>query len=381
MAKRDFYEVLGVEKGTEQQDLKKAFRKLAMKYHPDRNPGDKEAEAKFKEINEAYEVLSDEQKRAAYDRFGHAGVDPSAGGGGFGGGGGAGPNFADIFGDVFGDIFGQGQGGRGGGGRNNRGADLRYTLELDLEDAVKGTTVEIRIPTLVECETCNGSGAKSGTAPTSCTTCGGIGQIRMQQGFFSVQQTCPACRGSGKIIKDPCGDCHGQGRKEKKKTLSVKIPAGVDTGDRIRLAGEGEAGVNGGPAGDLYVQVAVREHSLFRREGKDLYTEVPISFVDASLGGELDVPTLDGRVKLKIPAETQTGKMFRLRGKGVTPVRGGSPGDLLCRVIIETPVNLNKRQKEILREFHESLEKEDHRQSPRKQSWFEGVKKFFDDML
>lgn len=380
MAKRDFYEVLGVEKGTEQQDLKKAFRKLAMKYHPDRNPGDKDAEAKFKEINEAYEVLSDEQKRAAYDRFGHAGVDPSAGGGGFGGGG-AGPNFADIFGDVFGDIFGQGQGRNGGGSRNNRGADLRYTLELDLEDAVKGTTVEIRIPTLVECETCNGSGAKAGTSPTNCTTCGGIGQIRMQQGFFSVQQTCPACRGSGKIIKDPCGDCHGQGRKEKKKTLSVKIPAGVDTGDRIRLAGEGEAGVNGGPAGDLYVQVAVRDHSLFRREGKDLYTEVPISFVDAALGGELDVPTLDGRVKLKIPAETQTGKMFRLRGKGVTPVRGGSPGDLLCRVIIETPVNLNKRQKEILREFQDSLEKEDHRQSPRKQSWFEGVKKFFDDML
>lgn len=378
MAKRDFYEVLGVEKGASQPDLKKAFRKLAMKYHPDRNPDDKEAEAKFKEINEAYEVLSDEQKRAAYDRFGHAGVDPSAGGGGFGGGG-AGPNFADIFGDVFGDIFGQGQG--RGGARNNRGADLRYTLELDLEDAVKGTTVEIRIPTLVECETCHGSGAKAGTSPTNCTTCGGVGQIRMQQGFFSVQQTCPACRGSGKIIKDPCGDCHGQGRKEKKKTLSVKIPAGVDTGDRIRLAGEGEAGANGGPAGDLYVQVAVREHSLFRREGKDLYTEVPISFVDAALGGELDVPTLDGRVKLKIPAETQTGKMFRLRGKGVTPVRGGSAGDLLCRVIIETPVNLTKHQKDILKEFHESLEKEDHRQSPRKQSWFEGVKKFFDDML
>lgn len=381
MAKRDYYEVLGVEKGALPQDLKKAFRKLAMKYHPDRSPDDKDAEAKFKEINEAYEVLTDEQKRAAYDRFGHAGVDPNAGGGaGFGGG--AGPNFADIFGDVFGDIFGQGQGGGGrGGGRNNRGADLRYTLELDLEDAVKGTNVEIRIPTLVECETCHGSGAKVGTSPTSCTTCGGVGQIRMQQGFFSVQQTCPACRGSGKIIKDPCGDCHGQGRKEKKKTLSVKIPAGVDTGDRIRLAGEGEAGVNGGPAGDLYVQVAVREHTLFRREGKDLYTEVPISFVDASLGGELEVPTLDGRVKLKIPAETQTGKMFRLRGRGVTPVRGGTAGDLLCRVIIETPVNLNKRQKEILREFHESLEKEDHRQSPRKQSWFEGVKKFFDDML
>lgn len=380
MAKRDYYDILGVEKGASQQDLKKAYRKLAMKYHPDRNPDDKDAEGKFKELNEAYEVLADDQKRAAYDRFGHAGVDPSAGGGGFGGGG-AGPNFADIFGDVFGDIFGQGGRGGGGGGRNNRGADLRYTLELDLEDAVKGTNVEIRIPTLVECETCHGSGAKAGTSPTSCTTCGGVGQIRMQQGFFSVQQTCPACRGNGKIIKEPCTDCHGQGRKEKRKTLSVKIPAGVDTGDRIRLAGEGEAGVGGGPAGDLYVQVAVREHSLFRREGKDLYTEVPISFVDAALGGELEVPTLDGRVKLRIPAETQTGKMFRLRGKGVTPVRGGSAGDLLCRVIIETPVNLNKRQKEILKEFHDSLEKEDHRQSPRKKNWFEGVKKFFDDML
>ncbi|CBL45904.1 chaperone protein [gamma proteobacterium HdN1] len=382
MAKRDFYEVLGVEKGASQQDLKKAFRKLAMKHHPDRNPDDKSAEAKFKEINEAYEVLSDEQKRAAYDRFGHAGVDPSAGGGGFGGfggGGGAGPNFSDIFGDVFGDIFGQGQ--ARGGGRNNRGADLRYTLELDLEDAVKGATVDIRIPSHVECETCHGSGAKPGSTPINCTTCGGVGQIRMQQGFFSVQQTCPACRGSGKIIKDPCRDCSGQGRKEKKKTLSVKIPAGVDTGDRIRLAGEGEAGTQGGPAGDLYVQVAVRDHALFRREGRDLYTEVPISFSDAALGGDLDVPTLDGRVKLKIPAETQTGKMFRLRGKGVTPVRGGPAGDLLCKVVVETPVNLTKRQKELLREFHDTLDKDDQHQSPRKQSWFEGVKKFFDDML
>jgi molecular chaperone DnaJ len=380
MSKRDFYEVLGVEKGCSQPDLKKAFRKLAMKYHPDRNPGDKQAEASFKEINEAYEILSDDQKRAAYDRFGHAGVDPSAGGGGGGFGGGAGPNFADIFGDVFGDIFGQAGGSRGGA-RNNRGSDLRYTLELDLEDAVKGTTVEIRIPTLSECDTCHGSGAKPGTSATTCNTCGGAGQIRMQQGFFSVQQTCPACRGSGKQIKDPCGDCHGQGRKEKRKTLSVKIPPGVDTGDRIRLAGEGEAGVSGGPAGDLYVQVSVRDHSLFRREGKDLYTEVPISFVDAALGGELEVPTLDGRVKLKIPAETQTGKLFRLRGKGVAPVRGGGPGDLICRVIIETPVNLTKKQKDILLEFQATLDGEDHRQSPRKQSWFEGVKKFFDDML
>src|SRR5690606_20625171 len=330
MSKRDFYEVLGVSKSADAAEIKKAFRKLAMKYHPDRNPDDKSAEAKFKEVNEAYEVLSDEQKRAAYDRYGHAGVDPNAGGGGFHAGAG-GASFSDIFGDVFGDIFG---GGGRAGGRNNRGSDLRYTLELDLEEAVKGTTVEIRVPTLVHCDTCDGTGAKKGTSPVTCTTCNGIGQIRMQQGFFSVQQTCPSCRGSGKIIKDPCGDCHGQGRKEKRKTLSVKIPPGVDTGDRIRLAGEGEAGVNGGPAGDLYVQVAVRDHAIFRREGKDLYTEVPISFADAALGGELEVPTLEGRVKLKIPVETQTGKLFRLRGKGVTPVRGGNPGDLLCRVII-----------------------------------------------
>lgn len=377
MSKRDFYEVLGVDKGASAQEIKKAYRRLAMKYHPDRNPDDAEAEAKFKEASEAYEVLSDDQKKEAYDRFGHAGVDPNAGG--FGGGGG-GADFGDIFGDVFGDIFGRG--GRGGGGaRSNRGADLRYTLELDLEDAVKGTTVEIRVPTLVGCNTCDGSGAKKGSSPVTCTTCGGSGQIRMQQGFFSVQQTCPACRGKGKTIKDPCGDCHGQGRVEQRKTLSVKIPPGVDTGDRIRLAGEGEAGANGGPTGDLYVQVAVKDHAIFQREGKDLYTEVPISFVDAALGGELEVPTLDGRVKLKIPTETQTGKLFRLRGKGVTPVRGGSAGDLLCRVILETPVNLNKEQKELLKQFQDSLDEAHHRHAPKKNSWFDGVKKFFDDML
>lgn len=377
MSKQDYYELLGVPKDVSAQDLKKAYRRLAMKYHPDRNPDNKEAEAKFKDISEAYEILSDQDKRAAYDRYGHAGVDPNAAGG-FGGGAG-GASFSDIFGDVFGDIFGSG--GRGGGQRNNRGADLRYTLELDLEDAVKGTSVEIRVPTLVHCDTCNGSGAKKGTSPISCTTCGGVGQVRMQQGFFSVQQTCPTCRGQGKVIKDPCSDCHGQGRKEKRKTLSVKIPPGVDTGDRIRLAGEGEAGVNGGPAGDLYVQVAVKEHAIFKREGKDLYTEVPISFVDAALGGELEVPTLDGRVKLKIPAETQTGKLFRLRSKGVTPVRGGNAGDLLCRVILETPVNLTKEQKELLKQFQETTEKEGHRHAPKKNTWFDGVKKFFDDML
>jgi len=378
MSKKDFYELLGVSREATPQEMKKAYRRLAMKYHPDRNPDDKNSEAKFKEVSEAYEILSDEQKRAAYDRFGHAGVDPSAGGGGGHGGAGAGGNFSDIFGDVFGDIFG---GSGGGGGRSNRGSDLRYTLELDLEDAVKGTTVEIRVPTLVHCDPCDGSGAKKGTQPTPCHTCGGAGQVRMQQGFFSVQQTCPSCRGQGKIIKEPCRDCHGQGRKEKRKTLSVKIPPGVDTGDRIRLAGEGEAGAQGGAAGDLYVQVSVKDHAIFKREGKDLYTEVPISFVDAALGGELEVPALDGRVKLKIPAESQTGKLFRLRGKGVTPVRGGSAGDLLCRVVLETPVNLNKHQKELLKQFQESLEEEGHRQSPKKSTWFDGVKQFFDDMI
>lgn len=284
MAKRDFYEVLGVERGASEADLKKAYRRLAMKYHPDRNPGDKEAEDKFKEANEAYEVLSDASKRAAYDQYGHAGVDPNMGGGAGAGFGGA--SFSDIFGDVFSDFFGGG-GARGGSrGGAQRGADLRYTLDLDLEEAVRGTTVTIRVPTLVGCKTCNGSGAKPGTTPVTCTTCGGIGQVRMQQGFFSVQQTCPRCHGTGKMISDPCGSCHGQGRVEEQKTLSVKVPAGVDTGDRIRLTGEGEAGSMGGPAGDLYVVVNVREHPIFQRDGKHLYCEVPISFADAALGGE-----------------------------------------------------------------------------------------------
>ncbi|WP_425055108.1 molecular chaperone DnaJ [Pseudomonas abyssi] len=375
MSKRDYYEVLGVEKGASEADLKKAYRRLAMKFHPDRNPDDEKAEEKFKEATEAYEVLTDANKRAAYDQYGHAGVDPNmgAGGGGFGGG-----NFSDIFGDVFGDIFGGG--GRGGRSSVQRGSDLRYTLELDLEEAVRGTSVTIRVPTLVACETCDGSGAKKGTTPVTCTTCGGHGQVRMQQGFFSVQQTCPRCHGTGKMITDPCNDCHGEGRVEKQKNLSVKVPAGVDTGDRIRLAGEGEAGVNGGPAGDLYVVVSVREHKIFQRDGKNLYCEVPISFVDAALGGELEVPTLDGRVKLKIPEGAQTGKLFRLRGKGVTPVRGGSPGDLLCRVVVETPVNLTKRQRELLEELRQTLEEEGSSQSPRAKSWFDGVKNFFEDM-
>ena len=373
MSKRDYYEVLGVARDASETEIKKAYRRVAMKFHPDRNPGDRDSEERFKEASTAYEVLSDSQKRAAYDQFGHAGVEGAAGGAGAGFGG---ASFSDIFGDVFGDIFGGGRGGRSG---PQRGSDLRYTLEVDLEEAVRGSTAKIRVPTLTRCEECSGSGAKKGSSPVTCTTCGGVGQIRMQQGFFSVQQTCPNCRGKGKMIADPCGKCYGRGLVEETKTLSVKVPPGVDTGDRIRLAGEGEAGPDGGPAGDLYVQISVREHPIFERDGKHLYCEVPISFADAALGGELEVPTLEGRVKLKIPPETQTGKLFRLRGKGVSPVRGGGPGDLLCRVVVETPVNLNKRQKELLRELQQSLEAEGNQQSPRKGSWFEGMKNFFGD--
>jgi molecular chaperone DnaJ len=373
MSKRDYYEVLGVSKSAEEAEIKKAYRREAMKHHPDRNPDDPAAETKFKEASEAYEVLMDRQKRAAYDQYGHAGVDQTMGGGGFGGG-----NFSDIFGDVFGDIFGGG-GGRGRGGPQ-RGSDLRYTLDISLENAVKGTTVEIRVPTLSSCDTCDGSGAKKGSSAATCGTCGGAGQVRMQQGFFQVQQTCPACRGRGKTITDPCGTCRGQGRVEKTKTLSVKVPPGVDTGDRIRLSGEGEAGPEGGPAGDLFVQMSVRQHPIFERDGKDLYCEVPITFVDAALGGDLDVPTLDGRVKLKIPQETQTGKLFRLRGKGVKPVRGGSVGDLLCRVVVETPVKLDKTQKALLEELRSTLGEGGKAQSPRQTSWFEGVKNFFDEL-
>jgi molecular chaperone DnaJ len=378
MSKRDYYDVLGVSKNASEAELKKAYRRAAQKHHPDRNPDDKQAEENFKECKEAWEVLSDSQKRAAYDQFGHAGVDPSMGGGAGPGGAGFGGGFNDIFGDVFGDIFG---GGRGGGGqRVYRGSDLRYNLELSLEDAVAGTEVKIRIPTQVSCTECNGSGAKKGTSPTQCTTCGGRGQVRMQQGFFSVQQTCPHCRGSGSIITDPCHKCHGKGRVSEHKTLSVKVPAGVDTGDRIRLAGEGEAGESGGPPGDLYVQIQVKEHPIFVREENNLFCEVPISFATAALGGELEVPTLNGRVNLKIPAETQTGRMFRMRGKGVKPVRGGAIGDLICKVKVETPVNLTRKQKDLLREFSGDMEEGGSRHSPQASSWMDGVKKFFDDL-
>ncbi len=375
MSKRDYYEILGVNKGAAEADIKKAYRRIAMKNHPDRNPDNKEAEDIFKEATEAYEVLSNKEKKAAYDQYGHAGVDPN---GGFGGGPGGGhDNFSDIFGDVFGDIFGGSGGGRGRGrGGPMRGSDLQYNLELSLEDAVRGKTVQIKVPTLCACDECNGSGAKKGSKPATCATCGGHGQVRMSQGFISVQQTCPKCHGRGQVVSDPCGSCHGRGRIKETKTLSVKVPPGVDTGDRIRLGGEGEAGPEGGPAGDLYVQVNVREHSLFQRDGRNLYCEVPISIVDAALGGELEVPTLNGRVKLKVPPETQTGRLFRLKGKGVTSVRGGGPGDLLCRVVLETPVNLNNDQKELIRQLQDSLEGGKH--SPKKTSWFEGVKKFFD---
>ncbi|HED52522.1 MAG TPA: molecular chaperone DnaJ [Gammaproteobacteria bacterium] len=373
MSKQDYYEVLGVAKNASDAELKKAYRRAAQKHHPDRNPDNAEAEDKFKVAKEAYEILSDAQKRAAYDQFGHAGVDPSMGGGGRGGGG---ASFSDVFGDVFGDIFGGG-GGRGGGQRVYRGADLRYNLELSLEDAVRGTTVKIRVPTFASCKTCGGSGAKKGTQPSTCTTCGGHGQVRMQQGFFSVQQTCPRCKGTGTVISDPCGDCHGQGRIKEQKTLSVKVPAGVDTGDRIRLANEGEAGESGGPSGDLYVQIQVQEHSIFKRDDANLYCEVPISFATAALGGELEVPTLDGRVKLKVPEGTQTGKLFRMRGKGVKPVRDNAVGDLLCRVVVETPVKLSSKQKELLHELEGST-KENVKHSPQAHSWLDGVKKFFD---
>ena len=375
MSKRDYYEVLGVDKSAGEREIKKAYKKLAMKYHPDRTQGNKELEEKFKEIQEAYEVLTDGQKRAAYDQYGHPGVDPNRGGAGFGGG----ADFGDIFGDVFGDIFG---GGRGRQSRARQGADLRYNLEMSLEEAVRGKEVEIRVPTLVACDSCHGSGAKKGTSPKTCPTCHGQGQVQMRQGFFAVQQTCPTCSGRGKIISDPCNECHGQGRKEQTKTLSVKVPAGVDTGDRIRLSGEGEAGESGAPAGDLYVQVHVRDHDIFTRDGNNLYCEVPLSFTTAALGGELQVPTLDGKVKLKVSPETQTGRMFRLRGKGVKSVRSGAIGDLLCKVVVETPVNLSSKQKELLKELDESMGKgtDAAKHRPKEQGFFDGVKKFFDDL-
>ena len=372
MSKLCYYEVLSVQKNCSEGELKKAYRRMAMKYHPDRNPDNKDAEHKFKEVKEAYEVLSDPQKRAAYDQFGHAGVDANAGGG-FGGGGFGG------FGDIFEDIFGGGRS-QAGANASYRGSDLQYNLELSLEEAVFGTTVDIRIPTKKTCDTCGGTGAKEGSKPETCTTCHGQGQVRIQQGFFSVQQTCPHCHGAGTMISDPCNTCHGEGRVEEHKTLEVKIPEGVDTGDRIRLSGEGEAGINGGPAGDLYVQMHLKEHELFTRDGNDLHCIMPIHFSMAALGGTLKVPTLSGEVNLKIPAETQTGKVFRLRGKGVKSVRSSVVGDLLCRVDVETPVNLTSKQKKLLEQFEAALAKGGKKHSPQQHGWGDKAKTFFDDV-
>ena len=372
MAKRDYYQVLDVPKTASEADIKKAYRRLAMKFHPDRNPDDHEAEEKFKEAKEAYETLTDTQKRAAYDQFGHAGVDGMRGGGG----GGFDPRdaFGDIFGDVFGDIFG---GGRRGRSQVYRGADLRYELELDLEQAVFGDTASVEFTTLVECDECAGNGAAKGSKPTTCETCHGAGQVRMQQGFFTVQQACPRCHGRGQVVNDPCGKCRGQGRMRKQKTLSVKVPAGVDTGDRIRLSGEGEAGRNGGPTGDLYVEVRVREHAIFERDGAHLSCEVPVSFARAALGGSIEVPTLDGTATIKVPPETQSGRVFRLREKGIRPVRGGTTGDLFCRVVVETPVHLTREQKDLLQKFEASLQTDGKRHHPREETWLDGVKRFF----
>ncbi|MHB1676541.1 MAG: molecular chaperone DnaJ [Sulfuriferula sp.] len=367
MSKRDYYEVLGVNRDASEEDLKKAYRRLAMKHHPDRNPDNPKAEETFKEAKEAYETLTDSHKRAAYDQYGHAGVEQGAGMGGASG-------FSDAFGDIFGDIF-------GGGSRNRsnvyRGADLQYNLEITLEEAARGTETKIRIPTQEECETCHGSGAKPGTEPVTCPTCGGHGQVRMQQGFFSLQQTCPKCHGTGKIIPTPCTDCFGAGRVKRHKTLSVRIPAGVDNGDRIRLSGEGELGVNNGPNGDLYVVVHLKAHAVFQRDHNDLHCEMPISFSTAALGGEIEIPTLDGHAKIKIPAETQTGKVFRLRNKGIQGVRTNAPGDLMCHVVIETPVNLTERQKDLLRELEAINLADDARHSPKARSFMDKVKAFF----
>ncbi|HLS16607.1 MAG TPA: molecular chaperone DnaJ [Paenalcaligenes sp.] len=377
MAKRDLYEVLGLEKGASKDDIRRAYRRLAMKYHPDRNPDDKEAENNFKEVKEAYEILYDDEKRAAYDRFGHAGVDPNAAGmGGMGGGMGA-DAFADAFGDIFGEIFGA-RGGPGGGRSHvRRGADLRYTLDISLEEAASGLDTEIRVPNWDECDSCQGSGAKPGTSPETCSTCRGAGAVRMQQGFFSVQQTCPTCHGTGQEIKEPCSKCNGGGRVRSNKTLEVNIPAGIDDGMRIRLSGKGEPGLNGGPAGDLYVEIHIKPHNIFQRDGDDLHCELTIPFTTAALGGDVEVPTLDGRGEITIPEGTQSGKTFRLRGKGIRGVRSSYPGDLYCHIQVETPVRLSEEQKQLLRQFEEALHEGGNKHSPKSQSWKDKIKDFF----
>jgi molecular chaperone DnaJ len=378
MAKRDYYDILGVARNASEEEIKKAYRKLAMKYHPDRNQGRdgaaaKEYEEKFKEAKEAYEVLSDAQKRAAYDRFGHAGVDPSAATGGFAGGQGFG-SFAEAFGDIFGDIFG---GGRGSRSSAYRGADLRYNMEITLEQAARGFTTDIRVPSWDHCETCDGSGAKPGTKPRSCGTCGGSGAVRITQGFFSIQQTCPTCHGSGKVISDPCSACHGEGRIRRNKVLEVTIPAGIDEGQRIRLAGKGEPGLNGGPPGDLYVEIRIKPHEVFQRDGDDLHCEVPIPITTAALGGEVEVATLTDKVSITIPEGTQNGKTFRLRGKGIKGVRSAYPGDLYCHIVVEVPVRLTDKQKKLLRELDASLKEGGAKHAPQSKSFMERVKSIF----
>ncbi len=384
-AKRDYYEVLGLAKNASEDDIKKAYRKLAMKYHPDRNQGDgaKAAEEKFKEAKEAYEMLSDASKRQAYDQFGHAGVDPNMGGGGFRPGGGGGPDgfggFAEAFGDIFGDIFGGGAGARRGGGGQQvyRGADLSYAMEITLEEAANGKETQIRIPSWETCETCHGTGAKPGTSPKTCTTCSGSGTVHLRQGFFSIQQTCPHCHGSGKIIPDPCITCSGQGRIKKTKTLEVKIPAGIGEGMRIRSSGNGEPGTNGGPPGDLYIEIRVKQHDIFERDGDDLHCTVPVGLTTAALGGSIEVPTLGGKAEIELPEGTQHGKTFRLRGKGIKGVRSSYPGDLYCHVQVETPIKLTEHQRKLLKELDESFRKGGDKHSPNAKSWTDRVKDLF----
>jgi molecular chaperone DnaJ len=378
--KRDYYEVLGVPKNASEEEIKKSYRKLAMKYHPDRNQGDsgKDAEARFKEAKEAYEMLSDAEKRAAYDQFGHAGVDPNMRGGGAGAEGFGG--FAEAFGDIFGDIFGQAQRGGAGarGGRQvYRGGDLSYAMEITLEEAAKGKDAQIRIPSWDECETCHGSGAKPGTQAKTCNTCHGQGVVQMRQGFFSVQQTCPHCRGTGKIIPEPCQTCHGQGKVKRQKTLEVRIPAGIDDGMRIRSAGNGEPGTNGGPPGDLFIEIRLKKHAIFERDGDDLHCVVPVSIARVALGGEIEVPTLEGKAAIDIPEGTQAGKQFRLRGKGIKGVRSNYPGDLYCHIAVETPVKLTEHQRKLLKELEESLKKGGAKHSPNEESWADKLKGFF----
>ena len=377
MAKRDFYEILGVSKTASDDEIKKAYRKLAMKYHPDRNQGDaaKAAEEKFKEVKEAYEMLSDAQKRAAYDQYGHAGVDPNMRGGPGGGEGFGG--FGEAFGDIFGDIFGGGRGGARGGRQVYRGADLSYAMEITLEEAAAGKDSQIRIPSWDDCESCGGSGAKPGTSAKTCSSCHGSGTVQMRQGFFSVQQTCPHCHGSGKIIPEPCTSCHGQGKLKKQKTLEIKIPAGIDDGMRIRSAGNGEPGRNGGPAGDLFIEIRVKRHDLFERDGDDLHVQVPVNMTTAALGGEIEIPTLAGKAAIDIPEGTQHGKQFRLRGKGIKGVRSSYPGDLYVHVVVETPVKLTEHQRKLIKELDESFRKGGHKHSPNEKGWFEKAREFF----